>query len=414
MPPVQGSSGVQRTLRFAQHLPKFGWQPIVLSVAPRAYEATSNSAGNELPPGVEIVRAFGLDTGRHLSLFGRYPRSLALPDRWATWRWRGVPLALDIIRRRDVSVVWSTFPISTAHCIGIEVARRSGLPWVAEFRDPMWQGHYPPDPAVNDYWRNLEKRIFERAHRVVVTAPSALSVYRERFPNYPATQVQLIENGYDEETFQRAAGLVPTAARPSVGRPGTGPVTLLHSGLVYRGPRDPTQLFAALAALKARKMISAERLRIVFRASGDEAHYLGQLQALGIDDIVQLEPSVDYLAALREMLTVDGLLILQASSCNAQVPAKLFEYLRAERPILALTDPVGDTARTLEAAGAGLVARLDSQHDIERALPAFLEQIEQSTWRRPGQAAIERYSRESQAGQLARLLDDVAGEAPRP
>ncbi len=116
---------------------------------------------------------------------------------------------------------------------------------------------------------------------------------------------------------------------------------------------------------------------------------------------------MDYLAALEEMLSVDGLLLLQASNCNAQIPAKLYEYLRAERPILALTDPAGDTARTLDAAGAGLVARLDSTDEIEAAIPAFMEQVRRGTWRRASAEAVRRCSRAAQAGQLAQVLDAV-------
>jgi glycosyltransferase involved in cell wall biosynthesis len=105
-------------------------------------------------------------------------------------------------------------------------------------------------------------------------------------------------------------------------------------------------------------------------------------------------------------------LLLQAANCNAQVPAKLFEYLRAGRPILALTDPRGDTARTLDAAGAGMIARLDSQEEIEHALLRFVTESKTSGWRRPSADAVARYSREAQAGQLASLLDEVIAARP--
>src|SRR3954465_9590874 len=85
-PPIQGSSGMQRTLRFAQHLPKFGWRPIVLSAHPGAYDQTAVAA-NELPADLEVHRAFGLNAGTHLALFGRYPKIFARPDRWSTWRY---------------------------------------------------------------------------------------------------------------------------------------------------------------------------------------------------------------------------------------------------------------------------------------------------------------------------------------
>ena len=122
---------------------------------------------------------------------------------------------------------------------------------------------------------------------------------------------------------------------------------LLHSGIVYRSERDPKEFFAAVAELKRGGRLTRDDLQIVLRASGDDAGFRRDVEALGIDDIVRLEPPIDYLGALQEMLAADGLLILQASNCNAQVPAKLYEYLRAKRPILALTDPAVTRTRTL-------------------------------------------------------------------
>ena len=411
-PPVKGSSGVQRTLRFARHLPSFGWRPIVLTIDPSAYEAVSLATGNEIPPGLEVHRAFGMDAARRLSLFGRYPRAFALPDRWASWKWWAVRKARQIVRTARVDALCSTFPLATTHAIGLEVARRTGLPWVAEFRDPMWQGDYPPDPHMNKAWQGLEREIFARADAAIVTTPGAVATYQERFPSFAASRLSLIENGYDEETFQRArAALSASSDSADSAAAGKRPVKLLHSGLIYPSERDPTQLFAAIEALKRSGRIDAAALQIVLRASGNEAVFRRELQTRDIADIVKLEPAIDYLPALQEMLTADGLMILQAANCNAQVPAKLYEYLRAERPILALTDAAGDTARTLEAAGAALIAPLDSAAAIEVALPLFLQQIQDDSWRRPTPASLARYSRESQAGQFARLLDEVAGRS---
>jgi len=410
-PPYKGSSGVQRTLRFTQHLPGLGWRPVVLSIDPGAYEETSAAMGNEVPPDLKVIRSRGFDTARHLSLFGRYPRTLATPDRWTTWRFDGVRKALQLTRGGGIDAIWSTFPIATAHTIGIHTATRSGLPWIAEFRDPMWQGTYPPDPVVNRSWKLLEERIFRVADAIVVTTPGAAAAYRERFPTFPAERLVVIENGYDEETFQRAEATL--AGAPASARVPGRPFTLLHSGVIYRSERDPTALFAALASLKARGVIDRNRLRIVLRASGDDDGFRRDVDAKGIGDIVELEPAIDYLDALQEMVNVDGLLLLQAANCNAQVPAKLYEYLRARRPILALTDPAGDTAKTLDNAGAGLIAPLDSQERIESALEQFMHQLSTDTWRRPTELAVARCSRAARTTELARLLELVRSRPRR-
>jgi hypothetical protein len=366
---------------------------------------TGLTEGNEIPEDVDVHRILGFDAARQLSIFGRYPRALALPDRWGSWRFLGVRAALKLIRRYKIDAIWSTFPIATAHCIGLAASSRSGVPWVAEFRDPMWQGEYPPDPVVNRAWQQLEKQVFACAQRVVVTTRGAARLYAERFPHFDPSSLAVIENGYDEATFQRLENQSHegTAKKTAAGEP----LTLLHSGVIYRSERDPTKLFAALAALKNKGVIGSAGLRIVLRATGDDMAYRRDVAAAGIDDIVRVEPPVDYVSALHEMLSVDGLLVLQASNCNAQVPAKLYEYLRAGRPILALTDPIGDTARTLDDVQAGLIASLDSRDAIEAALARFLTQIKNGTWRRPTGEAVAWYSRESQAGQFARLLDAV-------
>src|SRR5204863_7150606 len=95
----------------------------------------------------------------------------------------------------------------------------------------------------------------------------------------------------------------------------------------------------------------------------------------GLDDIVFLEPAIPYRDALAEMLAADGLLIFQAANCNHQIPAKIYEYLRARRPMLILTDAAGDTAAVVRAAGIDTMAPLDSAEAIERLLVDFIERI---------------------------------------
>jgi hypothetical protein len=107
------------------------------------------------------------------------------------------------------------------------------------------------------------------------------------------------------------------------------------------------------------------------------------------------------------MMAVDGLLILQAANCNAQIPAKLYEYVRAARPILALTDPQGDTSQTLRKLGIGVIARLDSEAEIAQALLSFIEQLASGEAQCASAATIAAYSRQTQTGQLAALLDDL-------
>jgi glycosyltransferase involved in cell wall biosynthesis len=398
-PPMNVSSGVQRTLRFAQYLPESGWEPTVLSAHRRTYPNASASNEKEIPTGLVVRRAFALNTAQHLSLRGRYSRLLCVPDQWWTWWLGAVPAGLALIRRLKPDVLWSTYPIATAHAIGYTLHRLTGIPWVADFRDPMAQPGYPADPLVHRAFERIEFATLKHCRRAVFTAPGALRLYAERYPGIPRERLAVVENGYDESAFS-GAEQAPVGAQPD-----DGALVLLHSGTIYESERDPRAFFAAIAELRRSGRIVPGEVRIVLRATGCDEYLRGLIGPLQIGDIVTLEPAVGYREALTEMLAADGLLVLQASNCNDQVPAKLYEYLRAGRPILALADPRGDTASVLRDAGIDTIAPLDSKDDIARLLAAFLDLVREHRAPLAAKSKVEGASRRSRTSELARILD---------
>lgn len=408
-PPVWGSSGVQRSLRFAQGLPELGWQPTVISAHPRAYERTSNELLADVPASVQVVHAFAFDAVRKLSVGKRYPGFVARPDRWWPWRLGGVVEGLKLVRERPFDVIWSTYPIPTAHQIAATLHRHTGIPWVADFRDPMAQDGYPEDPKTWRAFKGIEERTVSNALRSVFTTPGAARDYRERYRDVPEERFAVIENGYDEQTFVAAQAQV-RRADPLV----PGKITLLHSGIVYPSERDPTQLLQALAALKAGGVIDQTNFSVRFRASEHDALLQRLASECGVTELIELLPPVPYAAALEEMLRADALLVLQASNCNAQIPAKLYEYLRAQRPILALTDPIGDTAQVVLRAGVPTVAALDSATEIAALIRRFVtEPDRRPTWIATPES-VRLSSRQARTIELAHLLDGVVAGRARP
>jgi hypothetical protein len=402
-PPSFGSSGLHRTLKFSQYLPSHGWKPLVLTVRAAAHEKTNDSTD---PPGVDVTRAFAFDTARQLAFRGAYPRALALPDRWSTWWFSGVVHGLRLIRLHRPSVLWSTFPIATAHLIALTLHRITGIPWVADFRDPMTEVapvtgvQYPMDAQVRRAYRWIEARTIRRCSRAVFVSPGTADVYRERFPDVPSGRFATIANGFDEEDFTSA--LESVAARPS-----ERALVLVHSGILYPSERDPRAFLDALARMKRERRISASDLRVVLRASGSEAYYQTLLGERDVEDIVRLEPAVPYADALREMMDADGLLVFQAANCNRQIPAKLYECLRARRPILALTDAAGDTAGALRAEGIDSIVRIDDADAIHAALGEFIATIRIGTAPVASLASLARHSREAKTAELASVLDSL-------
>lgn len=394
-PPQHGSSGIQRTLRLVQDLPAYGWQPVVLTAGLRAYENLSNDLVGEIPPGVEVIRAPALDAARHLAVAGRYADFLARPDRWISW-WPGAVIkGLLTVWRHRPAAIWSTYPIATAHLIGISLSRWSGLPLVADFRDPMAQSGYPRDPKTRAQFCRIEKAAIAQSSLSLFTTQGAASEYRTRYPQH-VYKVKVLENGYDERSFAgaRAGGPIHT-----------GKLTLLHSGVVYPKERDPRWLFRALGRLKREFPAEFTRLVLRFRAPAHESLLRELATREGIEAAVEILPSVAYSSALEEMLSADGLLLMQSASCNQQVPAKLYEYLRTRKPIIALTDPLGDTGTIIRAAGLDTIAPLDREDQILGLIRRFVDDA--SRLPIPEQAYVESASRRRRAAELAPLLDSV-------
>lgn len=393
-PPLHGSSGIQRTLKFAKYLPENGWEPLVLTAHPRAYAHTGSDQLDDLPHGTVVQRAFACDTARQLAIFGRYPGWLAQPDRWISWAAGAIPAGLLMIRRYRPQLIWSTYPIATAHLIGHALQRLSGLPWIADFRDPMLDEYYPPDPLTRRVRRRIETRTLQHCAAAVVTTPGVLRRYREQ---YPAAKCTLIENGYDEADFAQLPVQYPAAQR----------FTLLHSGLIYPSERDPSAFLQAVGELARDGRLHATRFRTVLRAPGHEEWLKARIAHYGAADIVEVAPHLGYRDALADMAHADGLLVLQAATCNEQIPAKLYEYLRLRRPVLGLTDAGGDTAAILRAAGIDTIAPLDSVSDIKRVLLRFIEDAQAGIAPLPSAPSVAAYSRSMRTAQLAQLMEEV-------
>jgi hypothetical protein len=339
------------------------------------------------------------DTARHLAIRGRYLASWARPDRWISWKFDAVRQGMRLVRELKPDAIWSTYPIATAHLIGAALQRRTGLPWLADFRDPMAQDGYPADPVTWRHYAAIERMAVEQASCAMFTTPGAARIYGERYPA-SASRISVLENGYDEDSFT-------AAERREADRGALDPqcITLLHSGIVYPSERDPTELFAALAQLAADGSIQPGKLKVRFRAAVHDALLQRMARDFGVEVYVETLPAIAYAEALGEMLRADALLVLQASNCNEQIPAKIYEYLRARRPILCLTDPAGDTATVLRRAGVDTIARLDSRDDIAAALARFVAAVRANTASLPLPEEVRRASRKGRAKMLADHLD---------
>ncbi len=400
-PPFQGSSGIHRTLSFCRYLPESDWQPLVLVPKARAYPRQSDDLLSKIPQDLVVKKTFALDAARDLAIMGRYLRWSAIPDQWASWWFSAVPAGLRMIKQYRPQAIWSTYPTSSAHMIAMTLQRISGLPWIADFRDPMIYESFPTEPVTRCSRSWLERKTVQNCTRAVFVTPSAQALYRERYPSLPDSRFTLISNGYDEESFSSLSGAVP--ASTDVNRP----LLLVHSGLLEPQDRNPEPFFAALAKLLEQGSIQRKKLKIILRASGDTLLYQEQIKARGLSDVVTLEPHCSYRQALEEMLSADGLLVFQGPDCNRQIPGKIYEYIRARKPILSLVDMGGDTVQLLKTLGIDTYAKIDDAEHIAQALDRFVKLVGRGQAPVASEEDVLRFSRHHKAVELAELLDSV-------
>lgn len=304
-----------------------------------------------LPPPTDAPAAQTLAAPPESPLPGTL-RKIFVPDLYlATWVPQALALALRTVRRERTECVITTSPYESAHLLGPPLQQR-GRAWIADFRDGWsFEPHRPDFPTAAqralDRW--MERRLVEGADRVITaTRPVA-----EDFRNRLGVDAIHIANGFDPVHLQPALVTLPPMSDDAV--------VIVHTGTIAGvSGRDPRGLFAAMRRLRSEEPEAAARLRLVLagRLDSEDASLVA---GSGLDDqIVQMgeRPRAESLGLQRRA----DALVLIASPDGSEATGKLFEYLSAGRPILALAGP--EVARIVAATGTGVTVRPDDPDAI--------------------------------------------------
>ena len=425
--PPSGGAGVQRTLKWVKYLRDFGVEPVVLTVEAGAYPKTDAGLARDVPPGVAVHRTRSLDpfgayarlTGRsrqqavaetsgHLGegaspaeRFARFVRAnVFVPDARVGWVPFAVQRGLYLLRNEPFDAVLTSGPPHSVHLAGWMLRARTGTPWVADFRDPWTDINYydelPRTTAAHAFDRWLERSVLERADRVVTVSPGWRDLLLGKVDRDPS-DFAVIHNGFDPEDFG------PAEAPPE------DRFTLVYVGSLY-GSRSPDALWQALVTLRERGEIERLRLRLVGRIGED---VLATLRGFGLDAVTEHVPYVPHDEAVREMQRATLLLLTVESYRHERgnLTGKVYEYLGAGRPVLALGPAEGDAADLLRETGTGRMFDREDAKGVAahlRTLYAAWEQGEVPSGAAP--TAIAPYSRQAQAGELATLIDGLSRE----
>lgn len=386
--PPSAASGSFRLLGFARHLPRYGWGGVVVAPPGLPWEPDDPALMERLPPGTEVVHVPYMTS--------RVARRLAPV---AGWLPRAARACGALIRARRPDALLTSGPPQQVHWLGLWLKRRYGLPWVADFRDPWYpEGRFGRGGDLAS-WRVgvQEAAVVRAADAVVANAPGACRTLCQAYPAHRPKFLTL-PNGYDRETFAALA-----AARPP--RPDGAPVRVVHAGAVYVG-RDPRPFLDAVRSAAAAGL----GLDVRFFGPPPETglDLAAEVEARGLGGRVTVGGHVPYERALREMAGADVLLLMDSPGRTVGVPAKLYEYIGAGRPVLALGERGGDLERVLSEGGVPhRIAPPGDPAAITRALEGLAREAASRPAPDPARAAHP-FSREAITGRLAGLLDSIA------
>ena len=414
-PPAAGG-GVQRVLKFARYLPEFGVEVDVLT--PDDPRWLDSDGGLDVPEGTTVHRSkyYGPPPGKPRDIMhGRtgvdrvmtrlklQPRRVLLPDLHAGWALSAVPAGKRIVRDRNIDVVMSTSPPETDHVIGRRVSKATGIPWIADMRD-SWLN----EPGLRTDLRSvrgklaINRRISARTvgkADLVLTVSDPIS--DEIRGLYPDVRVQTLMNAVDLDDFRILPDVSVDSER----------FVITYTGNFF-GRRSPRPFLEAVDRLLQRRPELTDTLVVRFIGSlkeGDGSWIDGNERLSRVVERIAFMP---YAEALAHQRSSDMLYLAIASGDRHQgeVTGKLFEYLGARRPILAVVPPDGAAAKLVRELDAGVIVSPDAPADIERVLEGAIDARERDGRAADvsqDEAAALRISRRGRAQELAGLLGEL-------
>jgi len=442
-PPIN-RSGTHRTLGFVKHLHRIGWDATVVTVEPEG-EPLDDSLLGQIPASTNVLRTKWTDPiqrikklcRRHASspkhriagytaVEGRSAESpasehstrrwnfrdfvsrlLITPDSRVGWIRPAVSAGMKAIRRRRPNVLYSSSPYVSAHLIAMILRMRTGLPWVADFRDPWRDNPFSRlGYAALDRWDAwLEQRVMHRATQIICNTPTMRNHLCRRLP-FVTGKCTTIMNGFDKERFD---AIEPIRTAPA------DTFVLTHCGQFY-GPRKPDVWLAALRLALAGRPMLAGKMKIVLVGPADyEGVSLRDLALVaGVSDHVEILDSIPHAQALSHLAGSDALILAGSSGPGAdlQIPNKLFEYLAIRKPIIAALPADNPGVDILEEAGADtFICDPTDEDSIADAMIRLAQRRHGPVhaWDR-----VDRFDRVHRAAELAEIFDRISVQLPHP
>ncbi|MCF7919138.1 MAG: glycosyltransferase [Candidatus Cloacimonetes bacterium] len=410
-PPLSGP-GVMRAFNFVKNLGRFGWEPIVLTVKDIEYVARDEKLLEELA-GIAIYRSGSLDPMRLLHLWrkrmgGRdiyqeagavmkkLGRDIFPIDSKLGWLFFAQPLAKRLCRIHNIKIIIATMSPYSSGVLAYLTAKATGLPYVLDYRD-LWRGK--PDITYGSRWHKKlsvfwEKKLIAKAAAVIQVTQRSAELFLNIYPQCSSEKVKVIFNGYDAEQFA------------AVARNSEPEIKFTFAGHFYGGQSPQLFLKAVQNLYDSGDLPAGVKFSFAGNYTAAIEHYF--------TDAPYLErlPYLKYQDYIKKLVDSDVLLLFISNNNSDMIIAqKLFDYLAARHPILAMVPEQGETAEIIRKYKAGIICNPDSLESIRNGISEMLAIITKGEVEQKFPLQTNDYGefqRSRQAEQLSELLQEIS------
>lgn len=441
-PPI-GGGGVPRALKMARYLAEEGWDVHVLTVDHTYHATKDDSLLRQLPSNVFIHRAkeFNLvqtmrptqkeapkQSGKQnpaapspqrggvkqmlrqriVPFLKKVKNTMMIPDDMIGWLPQAAKLGEEIVKKHDISVMFSTSGPYTNHLVARKIKRETGITWIADFRDPWTQNMHRSGVAWREAWEErMERSVMAESDAVTTVTHGFAENFKQKFGK-EISRIEVIHNGFDPKDYS-------DIAEP----PEDGKFTLAYPGIFYK-ERNPRLLLEAVAELIEAGAIERNKILLRFAGVFDYPGYSDNIDCvhrLGLEGEVEIMGNLPHKEALSMMKGADVLMLIgdTAPGSGVYIPGKLYEYMAIGHPILALSVE-GESTKIIRKFSLGEVVNPLDKEEIKQAFLRMYKQWEAA----PGgtdraRDILERahggdlaiYNRQVQAHMLGELMEEL-------
>ena len=409
--PPMGLSGVQRTLKFVKYLPKFGWEPVVITTNAPAYYAFDDSLLEELGDETKIYRTDediskylkknkqkDRETIKYPSRFSQKIKRIISqfifqPDSRITWKKHALKAGKKALEENEIDAIYATAPPFTDFLVAKELSEEYNIPYLIDYRD-LWLDnafYVYPTPFHKNYSAKLENEVLKKCSKALVITRYMKEQLIKRYQIVSHEDVSILPHGYDPEDFKGVEKDI---------YPGSGKFVLTHSGL-FPDDLTPKYFLKAFRAFLKENPEAKENTELRFIGLMRYEHQKLVFK-YKLEKNIVMYGYLPHDEVIKHLLSSDVLWFMITN--NIATPSRMYEYIGAKKPIIACT-PEGSIKETALKTGAAETCQPKNETEIKAAIEKYYKLWKKNSLPKPKNDYIKNFDREKLTESLAKELE---------